>query len=257
MFKLEEFDIKLDTKFIGRNFIYADTIDSTNSFLLNSEKKYNDGTTLLAEFQEKGRGRIQRPWQSSKGKNLTFSILLNKKLDKYIPNHINLAASLAVSQSIEHLYQLKTDLKWPNDVLVNKKKISGILLESKSKGSFLEKIVIGIGINVNQTKFDGEFKIQPTSIKYEKRQIINREILLSEVLNNFEELLELSKRNSKKLLDTWRDNCRMLGENVKIEHNNETKYGVFYDIDANGFMLLKDGDKFEKITLGDVSAIQI
>jgi BirA family biotin operon repressor/biotin-[acetyl-CoA-carboxylase] ligase len=256
MFQLEEFDIKLDTKFIGRNFIYADTLSSTNSYLLNSEKKYSDGTTLLAEFQENGRGRIQRPWQSTKGQNLTFSILLNKKLEKYVPNHINLAASLAVSQSIEHLYQLKTDLKWPNDVLIDKKKVSGILLESKSKGSSLEKIVIGIGINVNQTKFDGEFNIQPTSIKYEMRQIVNREILLSEILNTFEELLELSKQNSKKLLDIWRENCRMLGENVKIVHNGEIKYGNFYDIDANGFMILNVDNKMEKITIGDVSVIQ-
>ena len=257
MFRLEEFDIKLDTKFVGRNFIYVDTITSTNSFLLNSEKKYQNGTTLLAEFQEKGRGRIKRPWLSNKGQNLTFSILLNKKLDKYILNHINLATSLAVSQSIEHLYQLKTDLKWPNDVLVNKKKISGILLESKSTGSALNKIVVGIGINVNQTKFEGKFKIQPTSIKYEKRQIINREILLSEVLNNFEELLELSKQNSKKLLDTWRDNCRMLGENVKIDFNGTTKYGIFYDIDKNGFMILQIGNKKEKISAGDISVIKI
>ncbi len=256
MFQLEEFDIKLDTKFIGRNFIYADTISSTNSFLLDSPKKYSNGTVILAEFQENGRGRIQRPWQSSKGKNLTFSILLNKKLNKYIPNHINLAASLAVSQSIEHLYQLKTDLKWPNDVLIKNKKVSGILLESKSKGSKLEKIVVGIGINVNQTKFIGEFKIQPTSIKYETRHIINREILLSEILNNFEELLGLSKESPKKLLDTWRENCRMLGENVKIEHNGKIKYGNFYDIDSNGFMILNVDNKMEKITLGDVSVIK-
>ena len=253
MFNLENFDIKLETSEIGRNFIYTEEVNSTNKYLLNSEAKLYNGTTIFSEFQEDGKGRLNRPWLSNKGENLTFSILLKKNLTKYNPNHISLAASLAVSTAIENLYQLKTDLKWPNDVLIKNKKVSGILLESSSNGDKLEKIVIGFGVNSNQTKFVGDYKIQPTSVKFELKREIKRERLLSEILNVFEELLEEVKNNPKKLLNDWREKCRMIGEPVVLENAEEKKYGIFYDLDANGFMILKSGDKIEKITNGDIA----
>jgi BirA family biotin operon repressor/biotin-[acetyl-CoA-carboxylase] ligase len=254
MFNIENFDIKLETRTIGRNFIYSESIDSTNSFLLENKQNLANGTVIFTEFQESGRGRFKRPWESNKGENLTFSILLRKKYLLLNPNHINLASSLAVSSAIENLYQLKTDLKWPNDILIKNKKVSGILLESSSKGSELEKIVVGIGVNVNQTKFDCDFKIQPTSVKFEMRKEANRERFLSEILNGFEELLSSLQDSPKKVLDEWRERCRMIGEPITIDTGTERKYGVFYDIDANGFMLLKSGEEIEKITNGDVSA---
>jgi len=253
MFTIEDFDIKLNTKFVGRNFIYAQNISSTNSYLSEQNKELENGSVILSEFQTDGKGRLKRSWYSNEGENLTFSILLNNHISKLNLNHLNLATSLAVSSSIENLYQLKTDLKWPNDVLINNKKVSGILLESSIKGSELEKVIVGIGINVNQNKFVGDFNIQPTSVRHEMRKNIERERLLSEVLNTFEELLFELKNNSKKLLNRWRDKCRMIGEKISIEHNGESKHGIFYDIDANGLMILKVGEKLEKISIGDVS----
>ena len=253
MFNIENFDIKLETSSIGRNFIYCEEVNSTNKYLLESTAKLFHGTTIFSEFQHEGKGRLNRPWLSAKDQNLTFSVLLKKNLTKYNPNHISLAASLAVSTAIENLYQLKTDLKWPNDVLIKNKKVSGILLESSSTGEDIEKIVIGIGVNTNQTKFVGDFKIQPTSVKFELKREIKRERLLSEILNVLEELLEDVKNNPKKILDEWRDKCRMIGEHIVIEIGDAKKYGVFYDIDANGFMILKTGDNIEKITCGDIT----
>ena len=113
--------------------LFTVKIDSTNSFLLENQQNLGNGTVIFTEYQENGRGRFKRPWESNKGENLTFSILLRKKYLSLNPNHINLAASLAVSSAIENLYQLKTDLKWPNDVLIKNKKVSGILLESSSQ----------------------------------------------------------------------------------------------------------------------------
>lgn len=252
MFNIENFDIKLETENLGRNFIYTEEISSTNSYLMKSNDEFIHGTTILSEFQNQGKGRINRPWFSEKGQNLTFSVLLKNDLEKYNPNHISLAASLAVSNSIENLFQLKTELKWPNDVLVNSKKVSGILLESTSMGSSLEKIIIGFGVNVNQTKFIGEFKIRPTSIKFELRKEVTRERLLSEILNTFEEILNEMSKGSKKLLDDWREKCRMIGEHIMINVGDEKKSGIFYDIDANGLMILKVGEDFEKIKNGDV-----
>lgn len=253
MFNIEEFDIKLDTDFVGRNFIYSDEVESTNSVLLNNKEFSQNGTVLLAEFQSKGRGRKERVWISNAGQNLTFSILLKSDLKDYKLNLINLGASIAVAQGIENLFQLDAELKWPNDILVNKKKIAGILIESSSKGSKLNKVVIGIGINVNQPNFPGKFDIQPTSVRREFRELVNRERLLSEILNNFEDILSIIKSEPNKILNDWRNRCKMIGEKIRIVEGEKIKVGIFEDIDENGILILKSGDKTEKIHFGDVS----
>ena len=253
MFNIEEFDIKLDTDYIGRNFIYSDEVDSTNSVLLSSKDFNQNGTVLLAEFQSKGRGRKDREWVSNSGQNLTFSILLKGEIKDQKINLINLSTALAVAQAIENLFQLDVELKWPNDVLVHKKKIAGILLESSSKGNKISRVAVGIGINVNQPNFPGKFDIVPTSIRKEFHSLVSREKLLSEVLNNFEHLVDQLERSHKKILNQWRNRCKMIGERIKIVEDDKIRTGIFEDIDEHGFLLLKQPDKTEKIHYGDVS----
>lgn len=254
VFNLEAFDIKLDTEYIGRNFIYSEEVSSTNAFLLDKAAGNIHGTTLLAEKQNKGHGRKERMWYSMKGLNLTFSILLtNKKYFTKKFNLINFAAGLAVALSIENLYQLRTELKWPNDILINGKKVSGILIESVSKGDKLERVIVGIGLNVNQTTFQGNYNIQPASIKNEIGHSIEREMLLAELLNVFEEILEQIVTNPEWVLKEWKERCRMIGEKISITENNEVKNGIFDDIDEDGFLILKSNKKTEKIYFGEVS----
>ena len=257
MFNLESFDLKLDTEYIGRNFIYSEEVDSTNSVLINKANKFNtDGTVILAEKQSKGRGRKERVWYSAKEQNLTFSILLtSKKLLSKNLNLLNFAASLSVALSIEKLYQLKSELKWPNDVLINGKKICGILLESTSQGTKIDRLVIGIGLNVNQTLFQGNFNAEPTSIKLETDGInINREILLAELLNTFEEVIEKIPISPETILKDWKERCTLIGDKISITENDSVKYGIFEDIDSEGYLLLRVKDKIERIHFGDVSA---
>lgn len=257
MFNLENFDIKLETEFIGRNFIYCEEIDSTNSEILSGKQNYKKtGTVILAEKQHVGKGRKDRTWQSAKGLNLTFSILLTKEsLSSININHLNFTASLAVANAIENLFQLKTELKWPNDVLINKKKVSGILTESSIKGSKIERVVIGIGLNVNQFTFQGEFNFPPTSLKLEVGDTIDRENMLAEILNNFEELLLELSNKPENILNDWRAKCKMIGDKISISEDDKIKTGIFYDIDENGYLLLKHNNSIEKIHFGDVSFI--
>ncbi|MCK7524617.1 MAG: biotin--[acetyl-CoA-carboxylase] ligase [Ignavibacteriales bacterium] len=193
-------------------------------------------------------------WYSAPESNLTFSILLTK--DKFLTNNsslINFAASLAVAFSIENLYQLKTELKWPNDVLLDGKKTSGILIESTSQGNKIERFVVGIGINVNQPSFQGTFNYPPTSIRNELGRNVEREKLLAEILNNFELLLERIKNNKNEVINDWKAKCKMIGERISIVENDSEKFGIFYDIDEEGFLLLKTKDGIEKVHYGDVS----
>ena len=258
MFNFESFDTKVDTEVIGRNFIYSEEVESTNSFLLNKSNKFNsEGTILLAEKQSKGRGRKERVWYSAKGQNLTFSILLTSK--KYFGkkfNLLNFATSLSVAFALENLFQLKTELKWPNDVLVNGKKICGILLESTSQGNKIERVVIGIGLNVNQALFQGNFNLEPTSIKLELGESVDREKLLAELLNTFEEILQKMESKPDEIMKDWKDRCNLIGEKISVTEEDNTKYGIFEDLDEEGFLLLKTKNKIEKIHFGDVSSAQ-
>ena len=178
MFDIEKFDIKLDTNQMGRNFIYAEEVTSTNEILLSDKDLKQHGTVLLAENQTEGKGRLNRQWLSARDMNLTFSILiLDAKLFGKKINILNFTIAVAVAMSIENLFQLRTELKWPNDVMIANKKIAGILLESVSSGNKVERLVIGIGLNVNQTTFQGKFNFEPTSLKREQHQNIEREKL--------------------------------------------------------------------------------
>ena len=257
MFSFENFDIKLDTESIGRNFIFSEEADSTNSALLGKGNKYStNGTVFFTEKQLKGRGRRNRPWYSAKELNLTFSILIAHK--KYLsgnPVLFNFAASLAVANALENLYQFRVELKWPNDVLVNGKKICGILIESTSEGSRIERLVIGFGINVNQTMFQGSYDIPPTSVRLEiNTENVERERLLAEVLNNFEQQLPNLIDSPDTIIRDWKQKCNMIGDKISITDGEEVKYGIFEDVDENGFLLLKDqNNRIEKIHYGDVS----
>lgn len=257
MLSIENFDIKLNTEFLGRNFIYCDEVDSTNSQLL-SDKEFasKNGTVLFAEKQNNGRGRKNRIWVSNKGLNMTFSVLLTDKrfLQKNV-TLINLATCLSIAGSINNLFQLETDLKWPNDILINKKKVSGILLESTSRGSSIDKLVIGIGLNVNQTNFSGDFNLEPTSIKLELKQNIDRERLLADILNNLEENLETVISNPGHIVEEWRTNCSMIGDKIEVNEDNRKLFGIFEDIDKDGYLILKIGEKSEQIKFGDVNKI--
>jgi len=256
LFSIEKFDIKLGTEFIGRNFVYCEEIDSTNSFLLKSKEYNKHGLVLLAEYQSAGRGRRNRSWLSTKEQNLTFSILLKENISSGNINSLILGAAVAVAQALENLYQFKVNLKWPNDVLINNRKISGILVESSSKGNKIEKAVIGIAVNVNQSGFAGQYTIQPTSVRKEFKKEVSREKLLSEILNCFEEIFEQSLINPEKVLNDWRSRCKLIGEKIKIEDEGKTIHGVFEDIDKNGYLLLRTPKELSTIHFGDISLRQ-
>jgi BirA family biotin operon repressor/biotin-[acetyl-CoA-carboxylase] ligase len=136
-----------------------------------------------------------------------------------------------------------------------RKKVSGILTETSIKGTKIERVVIGIGINLNQIVFQGEFNFPPTSLKLELGNNIEREIILAEILNIFEGLLLELESKPKVILNEWRAKCQMIGDKITITENDEVKSGIFYDIDENGYLLLKRKDSIEKIHFGDVSFV--
>ena len=254
MFNFNLFDIKLETNTLGRNFFYFEEIDSTNSFLLDKKNKINeDGAVVFSEKQSKGKGRKNRIWYSEKGMNLNFSILItNKYFFGENFNLLNLGVSFAVATSIENLFSLQTNVKWPNDVLIKGKKTAGILLGANSQGNKIERLVIGIGVNVNQTSFNGDFNYPPTSIRIEAKENIEREKLLAEILNNFENVLLNIISKPSSILEDWRSKCDSIGKRIAVNQDEKILTGIFENIDDNGFLILRMQDEIKKIHFGDI-----
>src|SRR5271169_2564481 len=150
----------LETKYIGREIIHFTEISSTNSFLLDDYKgELREGLVVIADYQSKGRGRLNRNWLSEKDKSLLFSILLLPKRDIKTYPQLTMLSALAIATTIEDLSGLQPEIKWPNDVYLNQKKCSGVLSEIKGSDKRLSSnsdcyIVMGLGLNVNQSKND-------------------------------------------------------------------------------------------------------
>ncbi len=257
-FDINTFNIKLETEWLGREFLFIDEIDSTNTLLMgkNSEFKAN-GSVLLAEKQLAGKGRMDRTWYSSKFENLTFSILISgERYLKANPLVYNFGAVVAAAKTIESLFQLYTKVKWPNDLLISEKKICGILCESIISGERLSRLVIGVGLNVNQTNFQGEYNIIPTSLMKELGEPAQRERVLAEFLNEFEEIIEKGIIAPAKILKEWKDRCPHFGDRIGIKQGEKIYNGVFDDLDENGALILRVDGEYMKFHYGEVSLIR-
>ncbi len=129
------------------------------------------------------------------------------------------------------------------------------MLESSSQGNKIDRVVVGIGVNVNQSMFQGQFNFPPTSIRIELGREVEREKLLAEILNNFEFYLNKISSESNYITREWKEKCRMIGEKIYVKEGDVIKNGIFDDIDEEGFLLLRTKDGIEKITIGDVSIV--
>lgn len=178
----------LKTKFIGRNFIYLETIDSTQKYIKErSIEELKNGSLVLAEIQTDGVGTHERKWYTGTNKeNIAMSFVLypNTNLNKF--NKLTIIIAECILDSIKKLYGYELDIKEPNDIIYKEKKIAGILTECKTKGEIVTKIVIGIGININQVKFPENLENIASSLKKEFGKNFSREKIIIEFLNRFE-----------------------------------------------------------------------
>ena len=176
----------LQTSFIGRNIEYFSFTESTNgdAFEFSNDNEAEAGMLIITDNQKNGRGRRNNKWHSSPGNNLTFSLIL-KKTDDSDLGLFSILIGVAIVKGIEKFTNINCTLKWPNDIILNKKKIGGILIETKHNSPFF---VIGVGLNVNQQEMPVEIEKTASSIRIEKINPIQREPLLAFILNEFENL---------------------------------------------------------------------
>lgn len=184
MFNTTLFEEILATSWLGRSFYYLKELDSTNRYAKESEAEH--GALILTDRQNSGRGQYQRVWKSEGEKNLTFSlILVPRRTDRL--NLLTLAFALSAADAASGLYRIPLRIKWPNDLMAGGYKTGGILTETQYSGSEIKKLILGMGLNVNQTTFPADLRNDATSLGLNSNNgKLNREQLLASILQHFE-----------------------------------------------------------------------
>jgi BirA family biotin operon repressor/biotin-[acetyl-CoA-carboxylase] ligase len=242
----------LTTRFVGQNILYYPSLPSTMDIARQQAlKKAQEGTAVVADRQITGRGRLKRAWVSPEG-NIAVSIILYPA--KTHLSALTILASLAVLHSIEATTGLQCQLKWPNDVLIDGKKVCGILLESQAKADSVDYATIGIGINVNMKLADYP-DIAPiaTSLADELGKEVSRLALIRNLFIETEKLY-LKLQSGKSLLEEWRKHLITLGKDVRVRSGEDIFEGVAESVAEDGSLLLrcKDGSLM-KFMAGDVT----
>jgi len=191
---LSELLTKLETREFGRNLKLLDEVDSTQNVARRlAEEGAPQGTLVIAERQTQGRGRLGRNWLSPAGKGIWMSLLLRPQVPLPLTPQLTLLAAVALSRAIAQAVPLPIGIKWPNDLLVNGKKISGILLESAAEDERLKFVVVGLGIsaNLDAEDYPEELRDKAASLKMLSGQAVDRAPLIASIMMEFERLFEL------------------------------------------------------------------
>lgn len=247
----------LSTEWVAGDIRYFAETDSTNlQARLAAEDGAPHGLLFVAESQTAGRGRRGRNWSSEAEGNLYFSLLLKPDFGAQIASMVTLVMGLAVAETIRECCNADARIKWPNDVVVNGKKVCGILTELGLKGTAIDYLVVGVGINVGQREFAPEIADTATGLAAECGEEVNREVLLASVLYRFESLYEAFVRRGGLQELRERYDALLINRNreVRVLDPKEEYTGMARGITDVGELLVERPDgTVEKVFAGEVS----
>ncbi len=246
----------LKTKLIGRQIHYYVKLGSTQElaiYMAENNSQAVNGTAILAEEQGRGRGRLNSKWISPGG-GIWLSIILKPHITANKSPLLSFTAALAVCDTIAQQTGLESKIKWPNDILINHKKVCGILLDIASKGTSIEYAVIGIGINANVNiqkilPYIDDYKGNDVSVTSLKKELSGKPVnrpaflkLLFERLEHYYARLEKEENGALAILNTIKDRLEILNAMVTIQQSNKTIEGVVVGLGLDGSLLLKQND---------------
>lgn len=246
----------ISEKWLGKKIYEYKEISSTNTEAQRlAEEGAPHGTVVIAELQTAGRGRRGRQWISQAGKGLWFSIILKPQLLPESVSVLSLVAALAVEKAIFQMTERKSQIKWPNDIVMEGKKVCGILSEMCLREGHIHHIVVGIGINVEQQEFPEELKDMATSLENICGKPIERKQLLQEVLQAFGYYYELYMQTTDMSLmlkeyNTCLVNC---DKEVRVLNPMGAYQGIARGINKNGELLVEKEGILHRVYAGEVS----
>ncbi len=234
--------------------IYLENIDSTNRWAKNNIDTLADKTVVLAGTQTQGRGRLQRIWVDLGKGNLFMSLVL-KPAETFDEHYSNLTQYLSVCLcKVLENYGLNPEIKWPNDVLINGKKIAGILSEASVRGTTFKGLVLGIGVNLNAKEADfAQIDKQVTALNLELAHAVDlngfKTALVEEFFKNYDEFLAKGFEFIKK---DYLSRANFLDKELCVALINETKTGVAKGVTDNGELILANGENEFILNIGDI-----
>ena len=254
--RLLEHEIREDmnTERIGKQMRIYEEVESTNDTawkLLEQDPTLPDGTVILAEAQSAGKGRMGRAWHSAPGQGVWMSVILKVHLPPDKLAILTATASLAIANMLQQFIHLPSEIKWPNDVMVRGRKVSGVLVETRSNQP--DTFVMGIGLNVNQTAHDFPEELQgiATSLRAERpgAQPVNRVRVIRPLLFYLDTVYRLiHKKKFDKVARAWAEFVPMGGKKVKLNQGDKEFIGTVVEVDpAKGITLRLEGGKETKL----------
>jgi len=237
----------LRTMELGKKVEYYNRLDSTNEEAWDLlDEGYQHGSIIITENQTRGKGRQGNTWSTVAGKGLAFTLILDKEYSNSFSSFISLAAGISI---VESIMKRGVDclLKWPNDIFASNKKIGGILCESKIKDKRIKKMIIGIGLNVNETVEEHPQDIQDYiatmySITNHAHQ---RELIVAEFLNSFEKWMNKIEDEPAKIIETWNAHCMHINKSISFFDKGKKNEGTFIGLNDEGFAKIDINGKIE------------
>lgn len=259
---LEQISKKLTTRWLGRTIRFYPEVDSTNVTAMDlAQQDAPEGTVVLAEQQLRGRGRGDRSWHSPPGVGIYCSIVLRPELSPAETMLLTLMTAVAIARAMALETNLSPRIKWPNDILINDKKVVGILSESKVGATGVEHAIIGFGINVNHTRADlpQELLLAASSLSIELGEPVDRSKLITKILAEVEYLYEgLQQGDVAIILEEWRRFSATLGRHVRITQRGELTEGIAVDVTEEGALLVRvEQNSLITVHAGDIEHLRI
>lgn len=244
------------TSWAGREIFYYDVIDSTNIRAKQlAEEGHPAGTLVVAEKQEAGRGRRGRSWEAPAGSGIYMTLVLKPEINPNNASMLTLVAALAVAGGITKSTGKQAGIKWPNDIVMEGKKVCGILTEMSAQFDYVNHIVVGIGINVHNEKFPKEIEEMATSIYLQTGEHINRASLIEEILEQFERYyaIYLKTEDLSGLVKEYNASLVNRNKNVRVLDPREPFEGKAMGINEKGELIVDTWESRKLVSSGEVS----
>ena len=255
---MENIKDKLTTSWLGQNCLYFDSVTSTNDRAYEAaEAKAPMGTVIVADSQTQGRGRKGRPWSSPPGDGLWFSLILRPAFTPREAMSLTLVTAVGLCRGLERYPGLGVTIKWPNDLLVDDRKLCGILAEMKAEGEKLHYVVIGIGVNIRTTALEPETAAIAIGMEEVLAQDVSREELLCCLLKGLEDAYDsYFHGEGQALREEWEERSALLNRSVQVSTTNGIINGTVLGLSEEGFLrILTEDKKVAHIISGEIAIV--
>ncbi|MBN1329617.1 MAG: biotin--[acetyl-CoA-carboxylase] ligase [Candidatus Heimdallarchaeota archaeon] len=233
-------------------------LDSTQLFartLINQSDNSN-GTIIIAEEQTLGKGRLNRSWISPIG-GVWLSIIIQRKIPLKILEGFSIRYGIKLVRALRKLTKAPFQVKWPNDIILNSKKLGGILIDLSSREDSLESLILGIGINVNIQRFPHEIEEIATSMQIELKKEFSLNDIEEVIINSYQELIiELLESNLERISEIWKDFSYTFNSFINIQSGSQQITGKEIGITETGNLKIEKNGKNELISMGEISLIR-